>query len=86
MLLSALCMLACIKIECFKISSKKGNFREIIFRMPQEPRTDITQWGSNLLGKNISSLVRGGSQQDSGRGVSGMKQEGCYSSHQKLDS
>lgn len=46
----------------------------------------MIQWGSNFLGENISSLVCGGSQQDSGGGGSGMKQEGCYSSHQKLDS
>lgn len=68
MLLSAFWMLVCIKIECFEISSKKGRFRDIIFRMPQEPRTDIIQWGSNFLGEEISSLVCGGSQQDSGRG------------------
>lgn len=67
MLLSAFWMLACIKIDCFEISSKKGRFREIIFRMSQDPRTDIIQWGY-FLGENISSLVHGGSQQDSCRG------------------
>lgn len=60
-------MFVCIKIERFEIFSKKGRFRDIIFRMSQEPRTDIIQWGSNILGENISSLVHGGSQQDSCR-------------------